>query len=89
VSPDTPSLWTGGTYNFTFEVPADYPMKAPKVHCNTPVYHPNIDYSGNVCLNILRKDWTAVCTIENVIYGLIYLFFDPEPTDPLNIEVGK
>ena len=48
------------------------------------IYHPNIDLDGNVCLNILREDWKPVLDINSVIYGLIYLFYEPNPDDPLN-----
>ena len=51
------------------------------------VYHPNINLEGNVCLNILREDWKPVLDINAVIYGLIYLFYEPNPEDPLNHEV--
>ena len=37
------SYWKGGKYKFTVTVENDYPIKPPKVHCDTPVYHPNID----------------------------------------------
>ena len=64
------SLWKGGKYKFTVTVENEYPHKPPKVHCDTPVYHPNIDTEGNVCLNILRKDWSAVLGVRSVIMGL-------------------
>jgi ubiquitin-conjugating enzyme E2 M len=47
-------------------------------------YHPNINLQGNVCLNILRDDWRPILNIQNVIHGLIFLFLDPNPDDPLN-----
>jgi ubiquitin-conjugating enzyme E2 M len=56
----------------------------PQVLCKTRVYHPNIDLEGHVCLNILRDEWKPVLDINAVIYGLIYLFYEPNPNDPLN-----
>lgn len=53
-------------------------------HTSRQIYHPNIDLEGNVCLNILREDWKPVLDINSVIYGLIYLFYEPNPDDPLN-----
>uniref|UniRef100_A0A8C0FQJ6 NEDD8-conjugating enzyme UBC12 n=1 Tax=Bubo bubo TaxID=30461 RepID=A0A8C0FQJ6_BUBBB len=53
------------------------------------VYHPNIDLEGNVCLNILREDWKPVLTINSIIYGLQYLFLEPNPEDPLNKEAAE
>lgn len=82
------SIWCGGRFSFTVKVPTEYPYKAPVVHCDTPVYHPNIDTEGNVCLNILRADWKPVLDIGNVIMGLIFLFLEPNPKDPLNHEAA-
>jgi ubiquitin-conjugating enzyme E2 M len=48
------------------------------------IYHPNIDLEGHVCLNILRDEWKPVLDINAVIYGIIYLFYEPNPNDPLN-----
>lgn len=48
------------------------------------VYHPNIDLQGAVCLNILRKDWKPVLDTQAIIHGLLFLFLEPNPDDPLN-----
>lgn len=88
VSPDS-GFWKGATYKFSFSIPPDYPHKPPKVHCQTNIYHPNINLEGNVCLNILREDWKPVLDINAVIYGLIYLFYEPNPDDPLNHEAAE
>lgn len=34
-------------------------------------------------------DWKPVLDINAVIYGLIYLFYDPNPADPLNHAAAK
>ncbi len=44
---------------------------------------------GNVCLNILRADWKPVLGINAVILGLIFLFIEPNATDPLNHEAAE
>ena len=77
-----------GTFVFDIKVPKSYPHDPPKVLCETQVFHPNIDMEGHVCLNILREDWKPVLDINAVIYGLIYLFYDPNPNDPLNREAA-
>uniref|UniRef100_A0A3P8VAC6 NEDD8-conjugating enzyme UBC12 n=1 Tax=Cynoglossus semilaevis TaxID=244447 RepID=A0A3P8VAC6_CYNSE len=71
------------------EVGQGYPHEPPKVKCETMVYHPNIDLEGNVCLNILREDWKPVLTVNSIIYGLQYLFLEPNPEDPLNKEAAE
>ena len=49
-------IYKGGSFVFKIEVPKSYPHDAPKVLCETTVFHPNIDMEGHVCLNILRED---------------------------------
>jgi len=88
ITPDT-GFWEGASYLFTFQIPDHYPHSPPKVHCETKIYHPNINLEGKVCLNILREDWKPVLDINAVIYGLIYLFYEPNPDDPLNHEAAE
>ncbi|CAF0881922.1 unnamed protein product, partial [Didymodactylos carnosus] len=82
-------LYKGGQFIFSFRVPVEYPHSPPKVKCTQKIYHPNIDLEGNVCLNILREDWKPVLTINAVIYGLIFLFVEPNADDPLNKEAAE
>jgi len=87
ICPDQ-GFYRGGKFVFKFNVSNNYPHEPPKVKCETQVYHPNIDLEGNVCLNILREDWKPVLTINAVVYGLQYLFLEPNPDDPLNKEAA-
>ncbi|EGG15003.1 ubiquitin-conjugating enzyme E2 M [Cavenderia fasciculata] len=82
-------LYQGATFKFSINIPNTYPYDPPKVHCDTLVYHPNIDLQGHVCLNILRQDWMPVLNIGTVIFGMMTLFLEPNPEDPLNIEAAQ
>ena len=86
VRPDD-GFHAGGTFTFDVKVPKTYPHDAPKVLCETLVFHPNIDMEGHVCLNILREDWKPVLTISSVVMGLQFLMLEPNADDPLNKEV--
>jgi len=88
IQPDE-GFYRNGKFCFNFKVGHSYPHDAPKVKCETMVYHPNIDLEGNVCLNILREDWKPVLTISSIIYGLQYLFLEPNAEDPLNKEAAQ
>ncbi|PAA86982.1 hypothetical protein BOX15_Mlig006732g2, partial [Macrostomum lignano] len=88
IAPDE-GFYKGGLFIFNFHVTDQYPHEAPKVKCETKVYHPNIDLEGNVCLNVLREDWKPVLSINSVIYGLQLLFQEPNPDDPLNREAAE
>ena len=45
-APTRRSIYKGGRFVFTLEIPKDYPHGVPKVMCTTKVYHPNIDFDG-------------------------------------------
>ena len=88
ISPDD-GIYRAGKFVFDFKVPTSYPHDAPKVLCETTVFHPNIDMEGHVCLNILREDWKPVLTIQSIIMGLQFLMLEPNADDPLNKEVRR
>jgi len=85
----TEGLYKAATFRFEVDVPTSYPHEAPKAECKTLIYHPNIDWEGHVCLNILRADWKPVLTLSSVLFGLMTLFLEPNPDDPLNKEAAK
>ena len=87
IAPDE-GFYRGGKFTFSFKIGPNYPHEPPKVKCTTKVYHPNIDLEGNVCLNILREDWKPVLTVNSIVYGLQFLFLEPNPDDPLNKEAA-
>jgi len=85
----TDGLYRSAEFKFTIAVPQTYPYDPPKAQCDTMIYHPNIDWEGHVCLNILRADWMPVLNLGAVIFGLVTLFLQPNPDDPLNKEVAQ
>jgi len=82
-------FYANGKFIFSFKVGPEYPHVPPKVRCETMVYHPNIDLEGNICLNILREDWKPVLTVNSIVYGLQFLFLEPNPDDPLNKDAAE
>ena len=59
------SPYQGGVFFLTIKFPTDYPFKPPKVQFNTKIYHPNINASGGICLDILKDQWCVPpCALE-------------------------
>lgn len=78
-----------GKFKFSVVVNDNFPIEPPKIKCLQKIYHPNIDLQGNICLNILREDWSPVLNLNSVLIGLNFLFLEPNPTDPLNKDAAN
>ena len=82
------SPYEGGIFNLLIEFPADYPFKPPKVSFKTRIYHCNINSSGNICLDILKDKWSPALTISKVLLSICSIMDDPNPNDPLMIDIA-
>lgn len=78
------SLWYPASISFTFEIPINYPYIPPVVKCNNVIYHPNIDYDGNISLNVLRSDWKPCFNLNIILFGLNHIFIEPNYIDNIN-----
>lgn len=81
--------YKSGTFRFTVDIGENFPIDPPRIKCTQKIYHPNIDLEGNVCLNILREDWSPVLSLNSVLLGLNFLFLEPNPNDPLNKDAAN
>ena len=84
---DTP--YENGEFKMKITIPQMYPFSPPKVTCITPIYHPNIDTSGNICVDILKNSWSASLTLEKVMLSISSLLNEPNPDDPLRSDVAR
>ncbi|KAH9314182.1 hypothetical protein KI387_022809 [Taxus chinensis] len=82
------SPYAGGVFLVTIHFPPDYPFKPPKVAFRTKVFHPNINSNGNICLDILKEQWSPALTISKVLLSICSLLTDPNPDDPLVPEIA-
>jgi ubiquitin-protein ligase len=64
-------------FKLTFDFPSNYPYAPPVVLFKTPIYHPNVDFSGRICLDILKDKWSAVYNIGTVLLSLQSLLGEP------------
>ena len=78
--------YQGGIYYFELDCPVDYPFRPPKTKVMTQIFHPNIEDTGKVCLDILRDSWSPALTIQKVGLALQSLITKPNFNETVNKE---
>jgi ubiquitin-conjugating enzyme E2 D/E len=56
---------------------------SPQVTFRTRIYHCNVNSSGQICLDILKDQWSPALTISKVLLSICSLLTDANPHDPL------
>lgn len=83
------SPYAGGLFFLNIHFPTDYPFKPPKLQFTTRIYHPNINSTGGICLDILKDQWSPALTISKVLLSVCSLLCDPNPDDPLVPDIAR
>ncbi|XP_034978810.1 ubiquitin-conjugating enzyme E2 T [Zootoca vivipara] len=90
-SADTP--YEKGIFNLEVVVPERYPFEPPKIRFLTPIYHPNIDSAGRICLDVLRLPpkgaWRPSLNIATLLTSIQILMNEPNPDDPLMADISS
>jgi len=80
----------GGKFKVELVFPISYPFTPPKFKFITPIYHPNIDDQGAVCLSLLKEgEWKPSTRVVTVLEGIIGLLIAPNPDDPLVASIAE
>lgn len=85
--PGTP--FEGGLFRMKLVLPPDFPASPPKGFFTTKIWHPNVSKSGEICVNVLKRDWKPDLGLRHVLLVIRCLLIEPYPESALNEEAGK
>ncbi|XP_038053456.1 ubiquitin-conjugating enzyme E2 T-like isoform X4 [Patiria miniata] len=89
---DEKTPYSDGVFDLEIQVPERYPMEPPKVQFLTPIYHPNIDSVGRICLDLLKMppsgNWKPSLSIGTLLTSIKLLMSQPNPDDPLMADIS-
>ena len=98
----TGTPYEGGVFPAILEFPPTYPNNPPTMKFICPMFHPNINSTGEVCISILHppgKDqydyedsserWLPIHTVESILVSVVSMLSDPNPESPMNVEAAK
>jgi ubiquitin-conjugating enzyme E2 D/E len=74
--------YEGGLFVLDVKFPDNYPSSAPQIYMVTPIYHPNINDYGQVCINIIRDGWKSHYTMRFIMNAIVGLLKYPNPDSP-------
>lgn len=86
---DTP--YERGLFRLEVHIPPEYPLKPPRVRFVTPIYHPNIDSQGRICLDTLtmppKGAWKPSLNVATLLTTVQALMSSPNPDDGLMVDI--
>eukprot|EP00177_Eucheuma_denticulatum_P004422 GFKZ01008029.1.p1 GENE.GFKZ01008029.1~~GFKZ01008029.1.p1 ORF type:complete len:218 (-),score=33.90 GFKZ01008029.1:427-1080(-) len=88
---DTP--YAGGVFRLEVNIPAEYPLKPPRVKFLTKIYHPNIDSQGRICLDSLNMPpkgaWKPSLNVATLLTSIQALMSSPNGDDGLMVDITE
>nr|XP_020737679.1 ubiquitin-conjugating enzyme E2 T [Odocoileus virginianus texanus]XP_020737680.1 ubiquitin-conjugating enzyme E2 T [Odocoileus virginianus texanus] len=82
-----------GVFKLEVHIPERYPFEPPQIRFLTPIYHPNIDSAGRICLDVLKLPpkgaWRPSLNIATLLTSVQQLMAEPNPDDPLMADISS
>ncbi|KAJ3180680.1 ubiquitin-conjugating enzyme E2 S [Geranomyces variabilis] len=81
--------YENGCFRVRLSLGADFPNVPPQGHFLTKIFHPNVSRTGEICVNVLKKEWRKEYGIGHILLTIKCLLIDPNPESALNEEAGR
>ncbi|CAF0914771.1 unnamed protein product [Adineta steineri] len=78
-------------YQIEVKLPAEFPFKPPEVRFVTPIYHPNVDEQGKICVDLLNasETWKPTTSLVDVVKAVADLIDSPKIDHALSPEIAN
>ncbi|KAL3823404.1 hypothetical protein ACHAXA_004279 [Cyclostephanos tholiformis] len=87
------SPFEGGIFLLVVNVTGRYPYEPPRCRFLTPVYHPNVDSGGRICLDTLKSppagSWSPAVSLPSLLLSIRSLLAEPNPDDGLVPDISE
>jgi ubiquitin-conjugating enzyme E2 T len=87
------SPFEGGIFLLTVNITGRYPFEPPRCRFLTPLYHPNIDSGGRICLDTLKTppagSWSPAVSLPSLLLSIRSLMAEPNPDDGLVPDISE
>ncbi|XP_017788614.1 PREDICTED: ubiquitin-conjugating enzyme E2 T-like, partial [Habropoda laboriosa] len=87
------SPYSGCIFQLSIDIPKQYPFEPPRITFQTPIYHPNIDNKGRICMDLLnmppKGSWKPTIGLKNLLDAVQCLLGNPNPDDPLMADIAQ
>uniref|UniRef100_A0A8C7X0K8 Ubiquitin-conjugating enzyme E2S n=1 Tax=Oryzias sinensis TaxID=183150 RepID=A0A8C7X0K8_9TELE len=81
--------FAGGIFRMRLVLGKDFPAVPPKGYFLTKIFHPNVGHKGEICVNVLKRDWKAELGLRHILLTIKCLLIHPNPESALNEEAGR
>eukprot|EP00808_Paulinella_micropora_P022576 g59948.t1 len=76
--------YAGFYFLLSVSFPAEYPFKAPKIQFVTPIFHPNVNADGRICLDEIQRAWNPAVTVDKAARSILTMLQMPNTDDALD-----
>jgi len=83
------SLYQGYGFDLDIKLPDDYPNSPINIKFTTPIEHVNVNKKGDICMDILKTEWSSALNIGTLLLSVISLLSSPNIKDPLNSDLAE
>ena len=74
------SPYENGIFFLNIDFSDNYPFRPPKIQFLTPIFHPNINCAGIICMDLLHSEnWIPIIPITDIFVKIISLLSNPSP----------